>query len=199
MRKLRTWRAVHRRQRPLLGIGVANLGESDSLTVRPPERDLGLAQRESVAGVAEHADRLLGAGDLGAAAGGVDVDLAKLVVDLRRGDPLRLHLGRIENDPDLAVDAARAPDLGHALTPSRRLATVLSTYQLNSSSVMSVASAEKIGERSAGEIDAVDLRLEDAVGKVASNLVDRVADVVDRRGRPEFRSRTGRRWRRSPR
>ena len=47
--------------------------------VRPPGTDdLGLRQLIGVAGIAEHAHRLLGAGDLGAAAGGVEIGLAKL-------------------------------------------------------------------------------------------------------------------------
>ena len=62
-----------------------------------------------------HAHRLLGAGDFGAAAGGVEVGLAKLLVDLRRGDALRLERGGIEDDADLAVDAAFARDRGDAL------------------------------------------------------------------------------------
>ena len=61
-----------------------------------------------VLGVAEHADRLLGPRDFGAAAGAVHVALPKLLVDLRGGDALRLQRRGIEDDADLAVDAADA-------------------------------------------------------------------------------------------
>ena len=37
-----------------------------------------------------------------------------------------------------------------------------------------------VQDRVAGDVDPVDLRLEDAVGQVAADLGDRVADVVDR-------------------
>jgi hypothetical protein len=39
----------------------------------------------------------------------------KLLVDLRRGDPLRLQRRGVEDDADLAVDAALAADLGDAV------------------------------------------------------------------------------------
>ena len=44
---------------------------------------------------------------------------------------------------------------------------------------MSVVSAATNSDRLACGVDAVDLRLEDAVGEVAADLGDRVADVVD--------------------
>ena len=45
---------------------------------------------------------------------------------------------------------------------------------------MSVVSAATNSDRVAGDVDAADLRLEDAVGQVAADLGDRVAHVVDR-------------------
>ena len=65
-------------------------------------------------------------------------------------------------------------------TPSRRLATVLSMYQLSCSSVMSVVCGADVGDRLVLGVDPRDLRLEDAVGQVAADLGDRVADVIDR-------------------
>ena len=51
----------------------------------------------------EHPDRLLAAADLGAAAGGVEVQRAQLLVDLRRRDAQGLHSRRIQFDPDLRL------------------------------------------------------------------------------------------------
>ena len=51
--------------------------------------------------------------------------------------------------------------------------------QLSCSSVMSVVSAATNMIGAAGDVDARDLRLEDALGQVAADLGDGVADVVD--------------------
>ena len=57
--------AVLRRVAALLGIEVAHLGDVGELhRAAAADRDLGLAERIGVAGIAEHAHRLLGAGDL---------------------------------------------------------------------------------------------------------------------------------------
>ena len=80
---------VHLGDGALLRIGVldlAEVGEADRAATA--DDDLGLRQLIGAVGIAEHADRLLGPGDLGAAPGGVEVGLAKLLVDLRGGDPL---------------------------------------------------------------------------------------------------------------
>ena len=63
---------------------------------------------------AQHPDRLFAAADLRAAAGGIDVDRAQLLVHLDGRDAERLHARRIEIDADLAVDAAPAVDLRNA-------------------------------------------------------------------------------------
>ena len=57
---------------------------------------------------------------------------------------------------------------------------MLSTYQLScfEAHVGGLGGDEQ--DRVAGDVDAVDLRLEDAVGQVAADLGDGVADVVDR-------------------
>ena len=89
---------------------------SASWTVRPPPSWICVCDSSiGVDGVAEHAHRLARAGDLGPAAGGVDVELAQRRVDLRCGDAERLHPRRVEDHADLAVDAAVALDLGHAV------------------------------------------------------------------------------------
>ena len=63
-------------------LDLAKIGELDEAAAG--QRDLGLRKLVGGLGVAEHAHRLLRAGDLGAAAGAVHVALAKLLVDLRR-------------------------------------------------------------------------------------------------------------------
>ena len=99
------------------------------------EHDLRVAELRGRARPAEHADRLLAAAHLRAAAGGVEVEVAQLLVDLDRGDAERLHARRIQLHADLAVDAAAARHLRDAGDASRRLVMVLSTNQDSSSSV----------------------------------------------------------------
>src|SRR3546814_17863562 len=60
--------------------------------------------------VAQHAHRLFGPRNLGLAARGVQIDLAELLVDRARRQPLRLELRGIENDANLAADPAVAID-----------------------------------------------------------------------------------------
>ena len=70
---------VHLGDGALLGIGVLDLAEVGQPDGAPAGNDdLGLRQLIGVAGVAEHAHRLLRAGDLGPAAGRVEVGLAQL-------------------------------------------------------------------------------------------------------------------------
>src|SRR5206468_5687835 len=76
---------------PLLGIAVlhfAEISQFDEAATR--KRNLRLRELIGVGGVAEHADRLLGAGDLGPAASRIHIALAELEIDLRGGDALRL-------------------------------------------------------------------------------------------------------------
>ena len=138
-----TWRpfilAIERCSRVAV-LDLAEVGEPDEAAAG--QRDLRLRQLVGVLGVAEHAHRLLGAGDLGAAAGAVHVALAKLLVDLRGGDALRLQRRGIEDDADRRGRRRRRADTAAMPgKPSRRLATVLSMYQLSCSSVMSVVCA----------------------------------------------------------
>ena len=150
-------------------------------TTRPPgDDDLGLRQVVGARRIAEHADRLLGPGDLGAAAGGVEVGLAKLRVDLRRGDALRHQRGGVEDDPDLAVDAAFAGDRGDARLAEQaaRDGIVDVPAQLLEAHVGGLGGDE--ADLVAADVGALDLRLEDAVGQVAADLGDRVADVGHR-------------------
>src|SRR3546814_17361965 len=63
--------------------------------------------------VAQHAHRLFGPRNLGLAARGVQIDLAELLVDRARRQPLRLELRGIENDANLPADPAVAIDARH--------------------------------------------------------------------------------------
>ena len=107
--------AVHLGDRALLGIRIldfAQVGQPDRASAG--DDDLGLRQVKRGLGIAKHAHRLLGPGDLGAATGGVEVGLAKLGVDLRCGDPLRLESGGIEDHADVAINPALAGHRGDA-------------------------------------------------------------------------------------
>src|SRR3546814_12201313 len=87
---------------------LADIGELD----RPPiaDRDLRLAEVVGGLRVAQHAHRLFGPRNLGLAARGVQIDLAELLVDRARRQPLRLELRGIENDANLAAAHAVAID-----------------------------------------------------------------------------------------
>ncbi len=128
-------------------------------------RDAAAGQRRSacrraaraVLRAAEHANRLLAATDLRAAAGRIEIERAQLLVDVDRGDAERLHARRIELDADLAVDAAAARHLRDARRcDSSRLVIVLSTNQDSSSSVMPVVLTRVVDDRAAFDVDALD-------------------------------------------
>ena len=101
--------SIHLGDRALLGRGVLDLAE-----IRQPDEattgqsDLGLRQLIGILGIADHAHRLLRAGDLRPPAGRVEVALPQLLIDLSGGDPLRLEGSRIEDHADVAIDAAVA-------------------------------------------------------------------------------------------
>ena len=79
----------------------------------------------------------------------------------------------------VAVDAALAGDRGDALDAEQALGDRIVDVpaQLLERHVGGFGGDEH--DRIAGDVDALDLRLEDAVGQVAADLGDRVADVVD--------------------
>src|SRR3546814_17905719 len=90
---------------------LADIGELD----RPPiaDRDLRLAEVVGGLRVAQHAHRLFGPRNLGLAARGVQIDLAELLVDRARRQPLRLELRGIQNGANPAADPAVALDPRH--------------------------------------------------------------------------------------
>ena len=81
------------------------------------QHDLRVGELQGGVCAAQHPDRLLAAADLRAAAGGVEVELPDLLVDLDGGDAQRLHASGIELDADLAIYTAAARylrDAGYA-------------------------------------------------------------------------------------
>src|SRR3546814_4005475 len=71
------------------------------------DRDAGLTQVIGARGVAEHAHRLFGPGDLGPPARGVEVHLSQFLVHLARGQAIALHPRRIEDDANLDRKSTR--------------------------------------------------------------------------------------------
>ena len=74
-----------------------------------------LAKVERILRIAEHAHGLFRTRHFGAAACRVQIDLAQLLIDLRRGQPIGGELRGIEDHADLTIDAAIALDAAHAL------------------------------------------------------------------------------------
>ena len=143
------------------------------------QQDLGLGQLLDAACAGERADRLLLAADLAAAAAEIDVGRAHLAVDLGGGDAERQQPVGIEQDADLAVDAAVALDPADALE----------ALQLALDHVVDVPGKllQRHARRGRGEgedrlaldVDALDDRLVDVARQVGADLVDRVLDVVE--------------------
>ena len=111
------------------------------------DRDLGLAEAIGSRGHCRStANRLLRAGDLGAAAGRVDVHHPELLVDLARGlMPSDCSLAGSEDDADPSRETP--PVRSTAARPgteSSSLATVLSTNQLNCSRLIPVEMTAKL-------------------------------------------------------
>src|SRR5690606_14613626 len=166
--------------RGLLGeavIDARDLVEPD----RPPPADADprVGELARAVGVAEDADGLTRTGDLRDAARGVDVDLPERLVERTRGDTQRLHLCRIEDDANLAIDPARPADGGHAgdRQQATRDGVVDEPAELLHRHVVGLHRKE--ADRPARDFFLGDPRLEDSVGEIAADLVDRVLDGVD--------------------
>ena len=95
------------------------------------------------------------------------------------GDALRLERGGIEDHADRSVDSADALDGGDAREAEQPLGDRIVDVpaQLLERHVGGLRA--DVGDRLVLGVDPRDLRLEDAVGKGAADLRDRVADVVD--------------------
>ncbi|PAV92970.1 hypothetical protein WR25_03938 [Diploscapter pachys] len=172
---------VYRGAATLFGVEIAHrrdVREADRPPI--PDADPGLRKVVGVARIAEHADGLFGPGDLGAATGGVEVDLPELRVDLRRGEALRLQLQRIEDDADFAADAAVAVDRGHAGHRQQFLGDGVVDVPAKLFDRHVAGDRRIAGEIVVRRVRAEDLRFQDAFGQVAADLRDLVARVVDR-------------------
>ena len=128
---------------------------------------------------AQHADRLLAAADLGAAAGGVEVQRAQLLVNLDRGDAERLHARRIELDADLAADAAAARHLRDAGDVEQALGDRVVDEPGELLRGERGGADRVIGDRVAVDVHPLDERLLDALRQIDAHLGDRVAHVGD--------------------
>ncbi|MCY1171288.1 hypothetical protein D9M73_113930 [compost metagenome] len=123
---------------------------------------------------------MFGARNLRAAARRVEVDLAQLLVDLRRRQPLCRQLHRIEDDADFAVDAAIALHPGEPGDRQQflRHGIVDVPAQLLDGEIG--ADRGIAGEIVTGGVGAHDLRFENALGQIAADLRDGRAHVLDR-------------------
>ena len=172
---------VDRRQRGLLGAGIAHVGDvGQPHGAAIAAADQRLPQSIGVLGVGEHAHRLYRARDLRLPAGRVDVVLAQLRVDRRRRQAIGLQLHRIERHPDFAAHPAMPLHRRHAGDRQQLLrhGVVDVPAQLFDGHV--AGNRGEIGDVVVGRVDAADLWLQDTVGQVRPDLRDLVAQVVDR-------------------
>ncbi len=97
---------------------VVHLGDvAQAIEAPAPRDDLRVREILRRFGAAQHPDRLLAAPDLGAAARGIEIQRAQLLVHLDRGEAESLQARRIELDADLAAHAAAARHLRDAREP----------------------------------------------------------------------------------
>src|SRR5687768_4705359 len=125
-----------------------------------------------VEGASDDPDRLLGARNLGATARGVEIDLTKGLVDLRGGNALGLHSNWIQLDLDLAADSAGPANDGDALDAHQSAIEriVYEPAQLLDGHRGTLS--REIADWLIGEVDALDLRLENAFRQIAANTSD---------------------------
>ena len=171
---------VHQRQTALFGIHVTHVGNVGQLDgAAAGDGDLRRAQVARIARIAQHADRLFGPGDFGAAACRVQIDLIELAVHLCSGDAERLQLGGVQDDADFAADAAAAIDRRHAADRQQPLGDRIIDIPGQFLQRHVGRFGAEIGDRPAVDIDTGDLRLQNAVGQIAADLVNRILHVVD--------------------
>src|SRR3546814_5862158 len=103
-----------------------------------------------------------------------------LLVDRARRQPLRLELRGIENDANLAADPAVAIDARHAGDGEQLLGDVVVDVPAQLLDRHVGRDRREAGEIVVGRVDAADLRLENTVGQVAPDLLDRAAHILDR-------------------
>jgi hypothetical protein len=133
---------------------------------------------------------LLTAAELRAAARGVEIELAQLLIHLDRRDAERLHARRIELDADLAVDAATALHLRNACDRQQPLGDRAVDEPAQFLLGQRGRARREVGDGPALDVDPLDQRLVNALGQLAAHLRNRVANVrdgaIDRRADLEF-------------
>ena len=138
-----------------------------------------LGQCIGVVRIAQNTDRLPGATHFSAPASSVDVDLAQCTVDLARGDAECLHPIGSQDDPDFAIDATKAVNLGHPVNRQQALGdrVVDEPAELLDGHVVSL-DRKKCDWATYG-IDFRHLRFEDAFRQRPADLINRIFHFVD--------------------
>ena len=155
---------------------------SSSRTLRPPGSTMLVAGQPLDGGSAgQRADGLLGAADLAASAGQVDVGAAQLRVHVARRDAKRQQPVRVERHADLAVDAADALDLRHARARPAARVTILSSMNHDSSSSVICGARRRVGDDGhGGDVDALKIGSSMVRGSSHADARDGVLHVVER-------------------
>ncbi len=146
----------------------------------PGKHDARVAERLWRVRAAQNADRLLAASHLRTSAGRVDVELAKLLIDLNGSDPERLHTSRVQLDANLTVDATAARNLGHACDRQEALRHGVIDEPGKSFLGHFWRADGVIDDGAAVDIDPVNLRFLDSIRQIRSHFRHCVAHIRDR-------------------
>ena len=143
------------------------------------QRDLRVTERKRGARTAQHADGLLAAAHLRAAAGRIQVQRRQLLVHVHGRDAQRLHARGIQLDADLAIHAAAATHLRNAGNGQQALGDGVVHEPGQLLLGLFGRGHGVVGDRAAVDVHALHDRLLDAVGQIAADLGDGVAYVGD--------------------
>ena len=164
-----------------LGDAVTHIGDVRQAH-ETSARNLDLRAAEGKCGgrAAEHADRLLAAGQLRPATGGVLVQCTQRLVDLDRSDAEGLHAARVEVDADLAIDPTAALDLRDAGDTEQALGDGVVDEPRNALGRAGGRADGILHDGAAFDVHALYLRLEDALWQLGADAGDRIAHIADR-------------------
>jgi hypothetical protein len=160
--------------------GIVDAAEIGELRRAPAgEDDARLAQFLDAARRPQGADRLLGSADGAAAARPVDVEQAKLLVDLVGRDAERHQPVGVEIDAHHPVDAAGAAHLAHPMHREQQPRDVVVDQPGNLLLRHGLGGDCVVDDRRADAVDPGDHRFLDSTRQVGADLGDGVAQVVD--------------------
>ena len=180
-REIDDFLVAHLADRSAFRIAVADRGDIGELDRTPAaELDLALAERIGIVAIAEDTDRLARPANLGHPASSIDIALAKQAIDLTGGDTQRLHSRKVEDDFDLAIDAAEAVDLGHALDAEQLLGHRIVDEPAESFDRHVVGFDRVNREEAAGDFFLGHARFENSVGQRSADRIDRILDLGHR-------------------